>query len=458
MKILLFIFLLLISSTFSNATNWQSDECPISSNQYLVEQSSFHDTFTFSCSNDVDMADYHNIGNKKFYCASAFVKKAVNFNETGSCDNDSYITVQLNYIKYSKKNDGRRTCGEDSFADSYNQCICQNPNLIYDESSSNCSCPNGKVEDSEGICVDNCEPLGSSYQSSNFSESECTLSNLQTLYNQNNTDGRKIISVKWHCDNKCYFVLDGTTGQQGEKGDKGDKGDKGEKGDKGDKGDKGEKGEKGDKGDKGEAGKDGLNGLNGIQGEKGEQGIQGEKGEAGKDAPSGEYTDILNQINSSIIVGNTQVVDSINSISSDITTSSNRNHDDLENIDNTLSNGFGDLGSKLDEMNEYMKSGESNTEATDSLTDAKDKAQNTISSITNSLNQIISSYTGSSPVVTGTGVPVFTTPPIYGKTITFDLSMFETLRQYFDIIWILMLAYFNFKMYVLIIRDLLKKI
>ena len=105
-----------------------------------------------------------------------------------------------------------------------------------------------------------------------------------------------------------------------------------------------------------------------------------------------------------------------------------------------------------------MKSGESNTEATDSLTDAKNKAQNTISSITDSLNQIISSYTGSSPVVTGTGVHVFTTPPIYGKTITFDLSMFETLRQYFDILWILMLAYFNFKMYVLIIRDLLKKI
>ena len=69
----------------------------------------------------------------------------------------------------------------------------------------------------------------------------------------------------------------------------------------------------------------------------------------------------------------------------------------------------------------------------------------------------MSSYVGSVPIVTGTGNPIFTAN-VYGSDIVFDFSMIEDLRQYFDILWILMLAYFNFKIYVIIIRDLMKKI
>ncbi len=163
---------------------------------------------------------------------------------------------------------------------------------------------------------------------------------------------------------------------------------------------------------------------------------------------------VLNQINSNISENNTNMNTALSEISSGVSSASQQNHNDLSNVSTKLD----ETNQALSSMNDFMQSGVNNTEASDSLTNAQNQATATISSITGSLNGIISSYTGSSPVVTGTGVHVFTTPPIYGKTITFDLSMFENLKQYFDILWLLMLAYFNFKMYVLIIRDLLKKI
>jgi len=178
------------------------------------------------------------------------------------------------------------------------------------------------------------------------------------------------------------------------------------------------------------------------------------------DNSSNDYTDILNQINDNLSQSNTNMESALSDISSDISTSSQRNHDDLDNISGQLNQSnesLSNINQQMTNMNDFMQSGMDNTQAGDSLDNAKNQATSTINSITGSLNGIISSYTGTAPVVTGTGIHIFTTPPIYGKTITFDLSMFENLRQYFDILWLLMLAYFNFKMYVLIIRDLLKK-
>jgi len=225
MKFLLFFLII----TFSFSSVWQAEECPIASNQYLEQSSSFYENFSFTCSSSSDMDAYNGIRNKVNFCASGFVKKATSFVDTGNCTDDSYISVKLNYIKYNKKT-SNIDCGSDAIHSDANTCTCKNPNLIFDSSTSTCSCPVGQSMDSEGICIDSCEPLSTPYQSASFSQSECTQSNLQTLYNQNNTDGRQITSVVWHCDNKCYFTLDAIQGEKGEKGDKGEQGIQGEKG------------------------------------------------------------------------------------------------------------------------------------------------------------------------------------------------------------------------------------
>lgn len=177
------------------------------------------------------------------------------------------------------------------------------------------------------------------------------------------------------------------------------------------------------------------------------------------DNTSNDYNDVLSQINSSINEGDLQIKNSLDGIQSEIIISSDRNHQDLSAISSQLDQSnahLSNLNSQISDINQFMQSEMDNTEAADHISNAKNQATSTVNSITSSLNSIISSYTGTLPIVTGTGNHTFTTT-IYGSTIEFDLSMFENLRSYFDILWLLMLAYFNFKMYVLIIRDLLKK-
>ena len=202
MKFLLFF----IMTTLTFSSVWQAEECPLASNQYLEQSSSFYENFSFSCSSPSDMDSYNGIRSKVNFCAAGFVKKATSFVDTGNCTNDSSISVKLNYIKYTKKTSDI-DCGSDAIHSDSNTCVCNNPNLTFNSSTSSCSCPAGQTVDSEGICINSCEPLSAPYQSTSFSQSECTQSNLQSLYNQNNTDGRIINDVKWNCDNKCYFTF-----------------------------------------------------------------------------------------------------------------------------------------------------------------------------------------------------------------------------------------------------------
>ncbi len=119
-----------------------------------------------------------------------------------------------------------------------------------------------------------------------------------------------------------------------------------------------------------------------------------------------------------------------------------------------------DINRSLNNMNTYMRSGLDNTDVTDIFSKAIDEANSTASGITSilkSLNITIASFSHTVPIVTGTGTSIFTAN-VYGSSIVFDFSMIQNLRQYFDILWILLLAYFNFKIYVMIIRDLIKKI
>ena len=119
-----------------------------------------------------------------------------------------------------------------------------------------------------------------------------------------------------------------------------------------------------------------------------------------------------------------------------------------------------DINYSLNSMNEFMRSELNNTDIETTIDNAIDEANSTVDGITTKLNILISSmssYVGSVPVVTGIGNPIFTAN-VYGSDIVFDFSMIEDLKQYFDILWVLLLAYFNFKIYVIIIRDLMKKI
>lgn len=132
----------------------------------------------------------------------------------------------------------------------------------------------------------------------------------------------------------------------------------------------------------------------------------------------------------------------------------------LYDINYTLNESKTLLEKQLDffeDINSTMNSELNNTDINTSIGEAKVQAQLAIASLTSSLNQIISSYTGTVPIITGTGTHVFTAS-VYDGSVTFDLSMFERLRSSFDILWLLLLAYINFKIYSVIIRDLLKKI
>ncbi len=126
-------------------------------------------------------------------------KLAVNTN--GTC---SYKTTR-NYFIYVDAD-----CGTDAIANGDGVCICKTPDKIYDTNTRTCSCPAGQSYDGD-LCAYNCNPLNSPYQLSSFQfDYECTVDNLQALYNANNTDGRTIESVVFHCDKKCYFIIGDT--------------------------------------------------------------------------------------------------------------------------------------------------------------------------------------------------------------------------------------------------------
>lgn len=110
-----------------------------------------------------------------------------------------------------------------------------------------------------------------------------------------------------------------------------------------------------------------------------------------------------------------------------------QNHEDLSDIKDILSDGKGDADTGLLGLNSGLNS------LSESLVTGTD-------SILGSFSSLSSSYSNTPPVFNGTGTPLFTAN-IFGGTVVLDLSMFGELRQVFDILFILMLAYLNFKIY-----------
>lgn len=123
----------------------------------------------------------------------------------------------------------------------------------------------------------------------------------------------------------------------------------------------------------------------------------------------------------------------------------------LASIDNNLQQLTDKL---LDDtaINEYDTAETSISNMGQAITETEATIDQGFDSILSTFNALVPpTFTGNSGTTTFT---VF----IYGKDVVFDLKMFESLRGSFDVLWLLLLAYITFKIYLLIIRDILNKI
>jgi len=157
--------------------------------------------------------------------------------------------------------------------------------------------------------------------------------------------------------------------------------------------------------------------------------------------------------------GTTKTNDILSDIKSDINESNNA----LDSISKELNASNGTLN-KIEENTRFLKDLKSTFEDSEkSLSDIKEEFSNLSNILNNSQSSVSSALSGmlgslngfSSPVFQGQGQHVFNTS-VFGQNIEFDFSMVEQLKQYFDIVFMLLLVYFNFKMYRWIIEVLLK--
>jgi hypothetical protein len=95
------------------------------------------------------------------------------------------------------------------------------------------------------------------------------------------------------------------------------------------------------------------------------------------------------------------------------------------------------------------------SDATNSFDNALVDAKQSHASVLDSFASIAGSYTNTPPAFIGSGEHTFSAN-IYGSTVSLDFSMIADLRQYFDIVFILLLAYLNFKIYLWIFKLLVK--
>jgi len=147
----------------------------------------------------------------------------------------------------------------------------------------------------------------------------------------------------------------------------------------------------------------------------------------------------------------TAPVDSNGSLGNTGTTNGSDSNNDYADILNSIN-------TNLTDIKNIMHEEISNDELQNSMDDTQQLASDTVNSITEKLNTIIGSYTSNTlPTFTGEGNHIFKTV-VYGKDIIFDLSMFEKLRAPLDIFWIFLLALITMKFYIIILRDLFKKI
>jgi hypothetical protein len=164
---------------------------------------------------------------------------------------------------------------------------------------------------------------------------------------------------------------------------------------------------------------------------------------------------ILSTIKSSVDSASSKNHTDLNSIKSSVDSASSKNHTDLGEIDTTL----GEIKEGTDFLKELKSDAENSnrdlSEINENIDSAIVSANNNYSSVVDTFSSIASSYTSTPPLFVGSGDHIFSTN-IYGSDVKFDFSMIANLRQYFDIVFMLLLAYLNFKIYLWIFRFLIK--
>jgi len=161
-----------------------------------------------------------------------------------------------------------------------------------------------------------------------------------------------------------------------------------------------------------------------------------------------ETNSILGDIKSDIGTASDKNHEDLENINSAVGASSNRNHKDLEGIDDKLK-GIEDNSKGLldyfDDMKDKAKdSGYDGVE--DKLNANLEDANALQSTITGSLSELTGYITGAKPLFVATGDCNFNYN-IFGRALTIDFSIIDRLRPYIDILYALLLAFINFKMY-----------
>jgi len=165
----------------------------------------------------------------------------------------------------------------------------------------------------------------------------------------------------------------------------------------------------------------------------------------------GDANNILQGIRSDIQTGSAQNHSDLGTLTDTVADASNQNHEDLTNLGSTLD----EIKSNTDYLNELRDQADNTDNSLDNFSNALTDANTNYDSVLNAFTGLASSYTNAPPTFTGTGDHVFSTS-VYGRTVSFDLGMFADLKPYFDILFALMLAYFNFRIYRWIFEFLVK--
>ncbi len=165
-------------------------------------------------------------------------------------------------------------------------------------------------------------------------------------------------------------------------------------------------------------------------------------------------SDIIDSIHSSAETAHqdsASILDSITTISETAHQDSNDNLNAIQANGETNHNDLNDIKEILNEGRTDANNGLAGVR--DNLDALVNTVQNGDSLVRGKFGDILSDISGSKPLFVGTGNAVLTANALNG-TINIDLSILEHLAPYFNIIFMLLLAYINFKMYKFIITTI----
>jgi len=146
--------------------------------------------------------------------------------------------------------------------------------------------------------------------------------------------------------------------------------------------------------------------------------------------------------------GSNNVEGILSSIKTDAQNQSDRNHEDLAGIKE-------DTEAMANYFTALKEKGEDTDNSLSNFYDSIGESTSGYNTIVSQIGALGALATGVAPTFQGSGQHVFS-GTVYGQTVSIDLSFFADLKPFFDILFLLVLAYLNFKIYRYILEVLLK--